>query len=170
VIVTAGEPLGQSRRVAIEAMQAGHRVVYCPDMSVGRIIGGVDTFISGVESFYADGSLANTADTLMLSLLSWEHAVQVVAPAEPLKYDPRRTTVNLTRLAGRLLVANKYERWLPAEQPWTLEDHVLDAVPYSMITKYITDEGAQMPSAVGAYSRPVLARWIQPQPWRATTQ
>lgn len=161
VVVTAGEPLGQGRQVAAEAARDGHHVVYSPDLSVGRVIGSVDAFVTGVESFYADGSLANTVGTLMLSLLSREYSVKVVAPAESLKYDPRHASADMTRLTARLLV-NQPDYPSPSVESWTLEDHVLDAVPAALITQYSTDQGVQPPALVGPISRQVLADWSHP--------
>jgi len=46
---------------------------------------GVDCFLTGVESFYPDGCMANTVVTVMLSLLCREHGVPVIAPTESLR-------------------------------------------------------------------------------------
>lgn len=149
IVVTAGEPLGQGPRVARLAAAAGHHIIYCPDMSVGRVIEGVDTFITGVESFYADGSLANTVGTRMLSLLCRETGVPVVAPTELLKYDRDRATVADAELGARLLHPWPGDKVEQSDQ-WNAVQLVLDPVPASLITSFVTESGVFRPSEVGA--------------------
>lgn len=140
VVVTAGEPLGQGARVARLLAAAGHEITYTPDMSVARVIGEVDAFITGVESFYPDGSLTNTVGTVMLSLLCRETGVRVIAPAETLKCD-----TELSSVAGAALTACLLHPWpIDADaqvRQWDVVRFVLDAVPASLITNYVTEEG-----------------------------
>jgi ribose 1,5-bisphosphate isomerase len=155
VVVTAGEPLGQGMRVARMAAAAGHQITYTPDMSVARVIDGIDGFITGVESFYADGSLANTVGTRMLGLLCREAGVPVIAPAEALKYDADRDTVTEAALNARLLHPWPNTEAVP-NSDWTTVQFVLDAVPSSLITMYATEKGICRPNEVGATARLVL--------------
>ncbi|MFG2043036.1 hypothetical protein [Dactylosporangium sp. NPDC048998] len=158
IVVTAGEPLGQGARVARQAAARGHKITYAPDMSVARVIDSVDGFITGVESFYADGSLTNTVGTRMLSLLCREAGVPVIAPAETLKCDADRATVTEAALSACLL-----HPWPTAEIAldgnWTAVQFVLDAVPASLVTTYATETGTCLPGDVGAAARAVLARY-----------
>ncbi len=151
VVVTAGEPLGQGRRVVRLAIAAGHDVVYTPDMSVARAMAGVDCFLTGVESFYPDGSMANTVGTVMLSLLCREHGVPVIAPTESLKCDPSRESVSDASLTARLLHPWPSDAFLPMNVH--IVQFVLDSVPASMVTTYITEQGALTPGSVGALAR-----------------
>ncbi len=151
VVVTAGEPLGQGVKVAQLAAGAGHKVVYTPDMSVARVIDGVDCFLTGVESFYPDGSLANTVGTLMLTLLCREHEVPVIAPAESLKCDLRRASVTDASLAARLLHPWPSDTGLPLDAQ--VVQSVLDSVPATMVTTYLTEQGPCAPDRVGSLAR-----------------
>jgi ribose 1,5-bisphosphate isomerase len=152
IVVTVGEPLGQGERVARCAARSGHRITYLPDMSVARIIDDVDCFLTGVESFYSDGSLANTVGTRMLALLCNDAGVPVVAPAETLKGDLRHSSVSEVELTATLL-----HPW-PAGQPahsasWGTVPFVLDAVAAALITYFVTEYGKCGPEEVGLVAR-----------------
>lgn len=152
IVVTAGEPLGQGARVARLVAAAGHEVTYTPDMSVARVPHEIDAFITGVESFYLDGSLANTVGTAMLALLCREMGVPVIAPAETLKCDAERESVADAPLTARLLhpwPANLLGR----NEGWSIVTFVLDAVSASLISTYVTEAGACAPTDVGAIAR-----------------
>lgn len=152
VVVTAGEPLGQGRRVARLVGEAGHDVTYVPDATVGRHAGRIDAFITGVETFYADGSLANTVGTLSLALLCRQFDAHVIAPAECLKLHPRRHSIRVEELTARML-----HPWPGTNEgvdpTWLIDDHVLDAVPGALITSYVTERGIASASEVGALAR-----------------
>jgi ribose 1,5-bisphosphate isomerase len=153
VVVTVGEPLGQGPRVARLAAAAGHEVTYTPDMSVARVIDDVDFFVTGVESFYLDGSLANTVGTTMLALLCREAKVPVVAPAETLKCDLARSSVSDAPLTAQLL-----HPWPPDACMHDVDEDkvvrfVLDAVPALLITTYVTETDTCEPTNVGALAR-----------------
>jgi translation initiation factor eIF-2B subunit delta len=156
VVVTAGEPLGQGARVARLLAAAGHAVVFTPDMSVGRVIDEVDAFVTGVESFYRDGSMTNTVGSLALGLLCRYAAVPVVAPAELLKCDVTVAAVDRAHLDARLL-----SQWPTHSMPDQVEvvDFVLDPVPAELVTLYATEAGAHTPSAVGAHAETRLAEF-----------
>lgn len=155
VIVTAGEPLGQGPRVARLAVEAGHRVTYVPDATVGRHSGGISSFVTGVETFYGDGSMANTVGTLPLALVSRESGANVIAPAEALKFHPHQDRARVEHLSARLL-----HRWPPdaanLHPSCRIDDHVLDAVPGALITTYVTEVGSCPPTAVGSVAAAVL--------------
>lgn len=153
VVVTAGEPLGQGPKVARLAAAAGHHVTYTPDMSVARVIDDVDVFVTGVESFYLDGSLANTVGTTMLALLCREAKVPVVAPAETLKCDLARSSVSDASLTAQLL-----HPWPPDACMHDVDDDnvvrfVLDAVPAALTTTYVTERGTAEPADVSGLAR-----------------
>lgn len=139
IVVTSGEPLCQGPNVASIAAAAGHTVTYTPDMSVARVIDEVDAYVTGVESFYLDGSLSNTVGTLMLALLCREKGVPVVAPAETLKCDRERASAADAPLTSLLL-----RPWPDNNAPPGVDDNnvvrfVLDAVPAALITTYVTE-------------------------------
>lgn len=159
IVVTTGEPLGQGRRVAESAAAAGHRVIYTPDMAVGRLVDQLDAFLTGVETFYPDGSMANTVGTLMLGLLCRDRGKPVFGPAELLKYGCQYTTADPTQLTARLL-PGRTSHHLPDAARWTIEDHVLDAVPSALIAGYVTDDGRTHPAEIGAKAAQLLARWM----------
>lgn len=162
IVVTAGEPLGQGLRVAHLCETARHQVIYSPDTAVGRRINNIDTFLTGVESFYADGSLANTVGTHPLALLCADARVPVLAPTELLKYDRSQPHASTANLHARLLggwPGNRSD--LPPH--WDVEDHVLDAVPARLITGYLTDHGPLTPDRIAHQAR-TLIRTLTCQP------
>lgn len=151
VVVTAGEPLGQGPKVARLAAAAGHEVIYTPDMSVARVIDEVDFFLTGVESFYLDGSLANTVGTTMLGLLCRETQVPVVAPAETLKCDLARSSVSDAPLTARMLHPWPGGAGIPEVDE--VVRFVLDAIPASLVTTYVTETDTCEPKDVGALAQ-----------------
>lgn len=158
IVVTAAEPLGQGPRVARAATAAGHRVTYTPDMSVARVVDGVDAFVTGVESFYADGSLANTVGTRMLGLLCRDVGVPVIAPAELLKYDRQHPTAAEASLEARLLHPWPGDH-VDQSDLWELVEFVLDAVPAPLVTSYVSEQGVLAPRAVASTAQAVLRTW-----------
>ena len=153
VVVTAGEPLGQGPRVARIAAAAGHVVSYTPDTAVGRVIGGVDAFVVGVECFYPDGSLANTVGSLSLGLLCRNAEVPVIAPTELLKCDPEVRTADLAPLDARLLHEWPGDLLPPGV---SVVDFVLDPVPAELVTCYATEVGVLTPAEVAAHAESAL--------------
>lgn len=152
IVVTAGEPLGQGPHIAHAAAAAGHHITFIPDMSAARIIDRVDYFLTGVECFYGDGSIANTVGTLMLALLCRDAGVPVVAPAETLKCDLEHASVSDVELTASLL-----HPW-PAVPPdhsseWRTVPFVLDAVPAALLAYFVTEDGKCEPDQVGALAR-----------------
>ena len=84
----------------------------------------------------------------MLSLLCREHAIPVTAPTECLKYDRKRDSVEADDLTARLL--NPWPRDGGSQTgSWYIEDHVLDAVPSSLVSNYVTEAGTNSPGDVG---------------------
>lgn len=155
VVVTAGEPLGQGPRMAAVAVEAGHRVTYVPDTGVGRHAHRLGAFLTGVETFYRDGSMANTVGTLSLALLCRHAGAGVVAPAECLKMHPHAAQAHVADLSARLL-----HPWPPAgvrlPASCLVEDHVLDAVPATLVTTYVTELGPGQAAEVGDLAQGVL--------------
>lgn len=160
IIVTAGEPLEQGPRVARIAAHAGHRVTYVPDTGVGRHSKSIDAFITGVETFYIDGSFANTIGTLQLALLSRDSGAIVIAPAECLKLHPRRQEARVEDLTARLL-----HPWPNAdtclEPSCRVDAHVLDAIPARLVTAYVTELGRCTPADVGRIADSVVKSGAQ---------
>lgn len=163
VVVTAGEPLGKGMQVAREAATLGYSVTFVPDMSVARTIDGVDAYLTGVETFYGDGSLANTVGTTMLGLLCTQTGVPVIAPAETLKLDRQQETAAAAGLSATLL-----HPWPPASlgtsSEWSIVSFVLDPVPASVITSFVTEQGASTPLDVGRVAEAAIQDLLTPNP------
>lgn len=155
ILVTECAPLGQGARVAGLVADMGHRVVYGSDCSIGRLVERADAFVTGVEGFFADGSLANTVGTLPIALLCREFGVQVIAPSELLKFDRSASAARMSDLHARLL-----HPWPQDPQAagggWEIEDHVLDAVPAHLVDCYLTERGHVQPCDVGVLAAQVL--------------
>lgn len=155
IVATSGEPLGQGMRVAGLAASFGHRVTFVPDMSVARAIAEVDHYVTGVESYYADGSLANTVGTFMLALLCRESGVPVLATTETFKYDQECPSAIKAELTARLL--NPSPNLVIAEsQGFQTVQYVLDAVPASVVTSFVTEMGVCPPGLVGGVAQEAL--------------
>jgi translation initiation factor 2B subunit (eIF-2B alpha/beta/delta family) len=156
VVVTAGEPLAQGERVAGVMLKMGHEVVYTPDTCVGRLMRDVDVFLTGVEAFYGDGSLANTVGTRAICLMCREFRKEVVAPAECLKLDSGTESADTTALNARML-----RSWSPgwmSEREILVEDHVLEAVPPALVDAYVTEAGCLNACEVGPRAAEVVQR------------
>jgi translation initiation factor 2B subunit (eIF-2B alpha/beta/delta family) len=149
VYVTAGAPVDQGPRVARLAAEAGHRVVYLPDSGVGRVMGEVDIVLSGVETLFRNGDLANTVGTYPIALVARENRVPLYGVTERIKIHPG---------AAEMAVADLHAEVLhPWPQPGTelppgteIRRQVLDLTPAHLVTGYVTEEGMINPSGVGA--------------------
>lgn len=160
IVITSGEPLGQGMRVARLAASSGHRVIFAPDMSVARVIGEVDHYVTGVESYYADGSLANTVGTFMLALLCRDTGVSVLAPTETFKYDRECPSAIKAELTARML--HPWPNFVEAEnQGFQTVQYVLDAVPAAVVTSFVTEKGVCPPRLVGGVAQEALGRFGQ---------
>jgi len=158
IVTTSGEPLGQGLRVARLAASFGHRVTFVPDMSVARVIAEVDHYLTGVESYYADGSLANTVGTFMLALLCRESGVPVLAATETFKYDQECPSAIKAELTARLL--NLAPNLVTAESlGFQTVQYVLDAVPASVVTSFVTEKGVCPPGLVRGVAQEALGRF-----------
>jgi translation initiation factor 2B subunit (eIF-2B alpha/beta/delta family) len=148
-LVTAGEPVGKGAHVARLAADAGHAVTFAPDSSVARLVQRADLFLTGVETLFGDGDLANTVGTYPISLLAREHGVPVYGATECLKIHPSQQTASLAELTAELL-----KPWpAVAEElpPGTEIDlHVLDLTPAALITGLVTEQGILAPSETEA--------------------
>ncbi|MFE4952411.1 hypothetical protein ACFQ9V_20080 [Leifsonia sp. NPDC056665] len=149
VVVTECGFLGQGPRTASLVQSMGHRVAYSSDCSVGRWVAEVDVFVTGVEAFFVDGSMANTVGTYAIGLLCREAGVPVLAPAELLKLDHSAPTARRSSLRARLLHPWPSRGDVDVQQ-CEVDDHVLDAVPARLVTAYATESGLLPPAAIGA--------------------
>ncbi len=151
VFVTAGEPVGQGAKVAQALSNAGHRIVYLPDAGVGRVMDRVDLVLSGVETLFRNGDLANTVGTYPIALVARAADVPLYAATECMKIHPGAFAATVEDLTACVL------------HPWPPHDHalpagtdvrreVLDLTPAALITGYITELGILRPSEVaGAF-------------------
>jgi translation initiation factor 2B subunit (eIF-2B alpha/beta/delta family) len=139
-LVTAGEPVGKGAHVARLASRAGHSVTYASDSAVGRLVPEADLFLSGVETLFLNGDLANTVGTYPISLLAQEVGVPVYGVTECLKIHPTQQTARPHELTATLL-----KPWPPAGvelPPGTEVDlRVLDLTPAALITGLVTEQG-----------------------------
>jgi translation initiation factor 2B subunit (eIF-2B alpha/beta/delta family) len=144
VVVTAGQPLDQGPRVAAAAASGGHHVTYVPDTAVGRVMPDVDVVLTGVETLYRNGDLANTIGTYPIALVAREARVPVYGITECIKIHPTAASASTAGLTARLL------------QPWPdaavklpagtiVRTEVLDLTPAHLITAYVTDAGILPP-------------------------
>jgi translation initiation factor 2B subunit (eIF-2B alpha/beta/delta family) len=139
-LVTAGEPLGKGAQVARLASQAGHLVTYAPDTATGRLVTRTDVFLTGVETLFRNGDLANTVGTYPISLLAREHGVPVYGVTERLKIHPTQETIGLDELSAELLKPwpGPREGLPPGAE---VETHVLDLTPAVLVTGLVTEQG-----------------------------
>jgi ribose 1,5-bisphosphate isomerase len=144
-VVTAAEPLGAGARVARELAGLGHRVTYCADASVARLLSSACCYLTGVEAFYADGSFANTVGTYGLALQCRELQVPVYAVTERLKAaGPRPAAPSSATLLSRWPQAGLLPEGI------TVERHVLDLVPAGLVRAFVTASGPVPPGQMTA--------------------
>jgi len=148
-LVTAGEPLGKGALVARLASEAGHDVVYAPDSAAGRLVVRADMFMTGVETLFRNGDLANTVGTYPISLLAREHGLPVYGVTECLKIHPTQETIDLAELSAELLKPWPGSREeLPSGAE--VETHVLDLTPAVLVTGLVTEQGVIPPAETAA--------------------
>ncbi len=149
VCVTAGAPVDQGPKVAHAVARAGHRPVYLPDTGIGRVMAEVDIVLSGVETLFLNGDLANTVGTYPLALVARDVRIPIYGVTERIKIHPTTDTVRAGELSARVLHAWPSDSSnLPAGTEVRRE--VLDLTPAALITGYVTEEGIIAPSQVRA--------------------
>lgn len=157
VIVTAGEPIDQGARVAEAVASYGHAVTYVPDTGIGRVMPEVDIVLSGVETLFRDGALANTVGTYPLALVAREAKVELFGITECMKIHPMAAGVEVRDLTASLL--RSWPRPGVALPVGTeIRTEVLDLTPGHLVTGYVTEEGILTPTQVSAGLARVWAR------------
>ncbi|MGI8552427.1 MAG: hypothetical protein ACR2PL_16805 [Dehalococcoidia bacterium] len=153
VFVTAGEPVDHGPKVAQAVAQAGHRVVYLPDTGIGRVMGEIDIVLSGVETLFRQGDLANTVGTYPIALTAREANVPVYGVTERMKIHPTAPTTTVHELNAHVLHPWPRENQvLPAGTD--VRDQILDLTPARLVTGYVTEDGILPPSDLsGALDR-----------------
>jgi ribose 1,5-bisphosphate isomerase len=148
VVVTAGEPIGQGPRVAREVLAAGHRVTFVPDGSIARHVRRAGLVLTGVETIFGDGSLANTVGTYPISLVARELDVPLFGATECLKVHPSIERASLVDLTARLLHPWPLAEGLP--DGVAVDTKVLDLTPPDCVAGYVTEQGLMPPDAIAA--------------------
>jgi translation initiation factor 2B subunit (eIF-2B alpha/beta/delta family) len=153
VYVTAGEPVAQGPRVARLAADAGHHVVYLPDSGIGRVMPEVNIVLSGVETLFRNGDLANTVGTYPIALVAREQQVPFYGLTERMKIHSGVDAVTLGDLRAEVL--HPWPRPGTDLPPGTdVRRQVLDLTPARLVTGYVTEEGETDPAEVsGAIDR-----------------
>jgi translation initiation factor 2B subunit (eIF-2B alpha/beta/delta family) len=140
LLVTAGEPVGKGAHVARLASRAGHSVTYASDSAIGRLVPEADLFLSGVETLFLSGDLANTVGTYPISLIAQATGVPVYGVTECLKIHPTQQTARPDELTATLLKPWPKEGVdLPPDAEVDLR--VLDLTPAALITGLVTEQG-----------------------------
>jgi translation initiation factor 2B subunit (eIF-2B alpha/beta/delta family) len=163
VYVTAGEPVGKGPTVARAVADAGHHVVYLPDVSIGRVMGEIDLVLSGVETLFRNGDLANTVGTYPIALTAREAKVPVYAVTERMKIHPEARAATVSELDARVLHSwPDVDQTLPAGTDVRLE--VLDLTPACLVTGYVTEEGVLTSTEVDGAMERLYKELAQPMP------
>jgi translation initiation factor 2B subunit (eIF-2B alpha/beta/delta family) len=150
VVATAAEPVGGGLRLAREAAAAGHRAVLVPDTAAARVLDEVDLVLTGVETAYLDGALANTVGTYAVALLAREASVPVYAATECIKIAPGPRPRNHAELRARLLHGWPAQ---PLAGDVEIRTEVLDLTPPELLAGYLTERGLLGPDELGAAYR-----------------
>jgi methylthioribose-1-phosphate isomerase len=147
VYVTAGAPVDQGPKVAHEVARAGHRLVYLPDTGIGRVMAEVEIVLSGVETLFRNGDLANTVGTYPIALVARDARIPMYGVTERIKIHPTADTIRAEMLSARVLHAWPKDLCdLP--NGTDVRREVLDLTPAELVTGYITEEGIIPPSHV----------------------
>lgn len=157
VVVTAGQPVDQGPRVAALTASYNHHVTFVPDTAIGRIMPDVDVVLTGVETLYSNGDLANTIGTYPIALVAREAKTPVYGVTECVKIHPTATGVRAADLTARLLHSwPEAASALPAGT--IIRTEVLDLTPAHLVTGYITDAGVLAPDQMD-----VAVQWLRSQ-------
>ena len=150
VVATAAEPVGGGARVAAEAAAAGHRAVLVPDTGAARALVDVELVLTGVETAYLDGALANTLGTYAIALLAREASVPVYGVTECLKIERGRRPGTHADLNANLL-----STWpgVPVPAGVEVRTDVLDLTPAELVTGYVTERGVLAPAGLATASQ-----------------
>lgn len=147
VFVTAGQPVDQGPKVARAVAAAHHRVTYLPDTAIGRVMSEVDLVLSGVETLFWNGDLANTVGTFPIALVARELHVPFYGASERIKIHPHAVSPSVGDLTAQVLHGwPRVESDLPAGT--TIRREVLDLTPAHLVSGYITEEGMLRPEQV----------------------
>lgn len=155
VAVTAGAPLDKGALVAREVSSFGHRVAFYPDAGIARAVESADLILSGVETLFRGGDLANTVGTYPIALVARETRVPFYGVTELVKVHPSAETTALGDLSASLLKPWPAAKDIP--DGTRVHTEVLDLTPGRLVTAYVTERGLLAPAEAGTAFDALLA-------------
>jgi translation initiation factor 2B subunit (eIF-2B alpha/beta/delta family) len=141
-------------RVAREAARVGHRATVVTDAGVGWVMGhyGVKAAFVGADAVMSDGTVLTTPGVLVISMVGKASGVPVHVVTDLWKL--------LDALGPEMQVVNEEPDFdgVPEAQSWAeagfgVLNPLVDIVPGSYLTSYVTEFGQLEPAAVGEVAR-----------------
>lgn len=139
-----------------------HRMHYFPDAAIPRFVEKIDAAFIGAETFFPNGSLANTVGSDLTAIACQYYKKPLYVPTSLIKLDPRG-----------FFGCTKQESYEDARDYFglQLEDSLrekvdlcmpgLITVPAALISAFITEEGVVPPGAMYTLSRDFVRRMEQ---------
>lgn len=159
IYIPESRVLDGGKPFAVTAVEMGHRVHFFPDVAIYHFLKKSDMAFIGVETFYPDGSAANTVGTDMLAILCKQARVPFYIPTTLIKVDMRGLQGIVKRdLAQDLsgLLAPHWDENLRAHTDFTCPD--LSIIGPEYITGYITEVGIVPGTAMFGIAREYAAK------------
>lgn len=135
----------------------GHRMHYLPDAALARFLPKVDAAFIGAETFFPDGSLANTVGSDLTALVCRACGTPLYVPTSLIKLDPRGF-----RGIRKQEIYEDASAYFGLHLEKELRERVdisvpgLVTVPAENVTAYITEVGVVPPAAMYQVSREFL--------------
>ena len=141
------------------AVQMKHKVHYFPDAALAQFVEKIDAAFIGAETFFPNGSVANTVGSDVIAILCQYYRRPLYVPTQLIKVDPR----GFAGLEKQSLIEDtspyfglQLEQFLRNETDMSLSGLV--TVPSHLITAFITEEGVIPPSAMYQISKAYIDR------------
>lgn len=140
-------------------VRLGHRVHYFPDAALAQFTGKADAAFIGAETFFPNGSVANTVGSDATAILCHYYRKPLYVPTQLIKVDPRGFSG-----LGKTALPEDASPYFGTHLEPDLRSSVnmrlsgLVTVPAHLITAFITEEGVIPPSGMYQVSRAYIER------------
>lgn len=138
-------------------VEMGHRMHYFPDAAIARFVARADAAFIGAETFFPDGSLANTVGSDLTAIACRHYGKPLYVPTSLIKLDPRGYygcgKKEILEDAGAYFGLH-LEPELKAQVDLCVPG--LITVPAALVTAFITEAGVVPPTAMYEVGRAFL--------------
>jgi ribose 1,5-bisphosphate isomerase len=160
IFVLEGRPRYEGRETALTLAKAGCAVTVITDAQADIFLPQCRAVVVGADSVLAQGDVLNKAGTSLLGWAARGHSVPFYVLCETLKISPQQWSDDSLHLADNLAMLEEKEGdevWVPEIQGICVRNFYFDRTPHSLISQWISEQGALSRQQIGEIAASVQA-------------